>query len=94
MKIDPQEYVLQGFPLSTIYKNSKIIERTLFLWAKIKTRIFARNVKIDPQDYVYQGSPYNAYKNSKNKITRSVTTLYYLQTIQKYRTKPVLMVEN
>ena len=43
-------------PLSTIYPNSKIIERTLFLWAKIKTRSLPKTVKIDPQEYVYQGS--------------------------------------
>ena len=44
-------------PLSTIYKNSKNIEQTLFLWAKIQTRSLPKNVKIDPQEYVYQGSP-------------------------------------
>ena len=74
MKIDPQEYVYQGFPPimpkklqkhryrarllpSTIYKNSKNIEQTLFLCAKIKSRTLSKNVKIDPQEYVYQGFP-------------------------------------
>ena len=44
-------------PLSTIYKNSKIIERTLFLWAKKKMRSLHKKVKIDPHEYVYQGFP-------------------------------------
>ena len=44
-------------PPSTIYKNSKNIERTLIWYAKIKTRTLPKNVKIDPQEYVYQGSP-------------------------------------
>ena len=39
-------------PPSTIYKNSKYIERTLFLWAKIKRRSLSKNIKIDPQEYV------------------------------------------
>ena len=42
---------------STIYKNSKNIERTLFWSAKIKTRTLSENVKIDPQEYVYQRFP-------------------------------------
>ena len=42
---------------STMYKNSKNIERTLFRWTKIKTRTFSKNVKIHPQEYVLQGSP-------------------------------------
>ena len=43
----------------TIYKNSKNIERTLFWWAKIKTRTLSKNVKIDPQEYFLQGfSPF------------------------------------
>ena len=52
VKIDPQEYVLQGSPPpSTIYKNFKNIERTLFRWAKIKTRTFSKYVKIHPRDF-------------------------------------------
>ena len=47
----------RGPPPSTIYKNSKNIERTLFSWAKMKTRALSKNVKIGPQEYVYQGSP-------------------------------------
>ena len=44
-------------PPSTIYKNSKNVQRTLFGLAIIKTRALSKNVKIDPQEYVYQGSP-------------------------------------
>ena len=44
-------------PLSTIYKNSKNIERTLFCWAEIKTQILSKTVKIDPQEYVLQWFP-------------------------------------
>ena len=57
VKIDPQEYLLQGSPPSTIYKNSKNIERTQFRWAKLKTRTFSNYVKIHPHKYVSQGSP-------------------------------------
>ena len=47
-------------------KNSKNIERSLFLCAKIKTRTLSKNVKIDPQKYVLQGFPPSTiYKNSK-----------------------------
>ena len=67
-----------GVPPSTIYKNSINIERTLFLWAKNKTRTFSKNVEIDPQEYVLQGSP----------------PLYYLQKIHKHRTNRVLMGDN
>jgi len=70
VKIDPQEYVYhRGPPPSTIYKNSKNIEQTLFWWAKIKTRSLSKNIKIDPQEYVLQGSPppSTIYKNSKNR---------------------------
>ena len=58
-RIDPQEYVYQGYqcPLSTFYKNSKNIERNLFLRAKMKTRALSKNGKIDPMEYVYQGFP-------------------------------------
>ena len=84
VKIDPQEYVYQVFPHSIIYKNSKNIERTLFLWAKAKTRTLSKNVKIDPQDYVYQGSPtIMPIETPKTYITSSVTTLFYLQKLQK-----------
>ena len=31
-------------PLSAIYKSSKNIEKTLFLWAKIKTRSLPKTV--------------------------------------------------
>ena len=52
----------RGPPPSTIYKISKNIERTLFRWAKIKTRIF-RNT-------FYRGPPppllSTKVKNSKN----------------------------
>ena len=44
-------------PPSTIYKNSKYIERTLFLWVKIKTKTLSENVIIDLQKYAYQGFP-------------------------------------
>ena len=49
-------------PPTTMYKNSKCIERTLFLWVKIKTR--------------------------------GVSSLYYLQNLQKHRTNSVFMGEN
>ena len=77
-----------------MYKNSKNIEQTLFLWVKIKTRTLTKNVKIDPQEYVLQGSPYNAYNTPKTYITSSVTTLYNLQKLQKYRTNSVFIGEN
>ena len=44
-------------PPSTIYKNSKNIERTQFRWVKLKTRTFSNYVKIHPHKYVSQGSP-------------------------------------
>ena len=65
-KLQTHRYRARLLP-STMSKNSKNIERTLFLWLKIKTRTLTKNVKIDPQEYVYQGSPYNAYKNTKYK---------------------------
>ena len=43
-------------PLSTIYKNFKNIERTLFKLSKMKTRSLPNTVLIDPQEYVYQRS--------------------------------------
>ena len=56
--------IRQNRPPSTIYKNSKNIERTLFWSAKIKTRTLSENVKIDPQEYVYQGSPPSTIKKN------------------------------
>ena len=66
VKIDPQEYVLQASPPSTIYKKSINIERTVFWWAKITKRSLSKNVKIDPQEYVIRTTPSTIYKNSKN----------------------------
>ena len=65
-------------PPSTIYKNSKNIERTLFSWAKMKTRTLSKNVKIDPQEYVFRGPP----------------SLYYQQKLQRHRTDSIFMGEN
>ena len=51
----PSEIRLTVVPPSSIYKDSKNIERTLFWSAKIKTRTLSKNVKIDPQEYVIRG---------------------------------------
>ena len=67
VKIDPQEYVLQGSPPYTIYKNSKNIERTLFRWAKIKTRIYWKTSKKNLRNTFYRGPPPSTiYYYSKN----------------------------
>ena len=53
----PSELRWSGVPPSTIYKDSKNIQRTQFWSAKIKTRTLSKNVKIDPQEYVIRGPP-------------------------------------
>ena len=54
-------------PPSTIYKNSKNIERTLFWCAKIKTRSLSKNVKKTLRNTFIRGPPPSTiYKNSKN----------------------------
>ena len=56
-------------PPSTIYKNSKNIERTQFWWARIKTKTLSKNVKIDPQEYVLQGFPLPPLQSTKTPKT-------------------------
>ena len=46
--------VLGYYYLQELQKN---IERTLFLWAKIKTQTLSENVTLDPEEYVCLGSP-------------------------------------
>ena len=82
-------------PPSTMYKNSKIIERNLFSWAINKTRNLSTNVKIDPQEYVYQGSPPSTmYKNPKN-IERTlfrwakIKTRYFSENVKRHPHKYV-----
>ena len=57
---------------STIYKNSKNIERTLFWWATINTRTLSKNVKIDPQEYVIRGPPPIYYLQKLRNIERTL----------------------
>ena len=42
VKIDPQEYVLQGFPSLYYLQKLQNIDRTLFWLSKIKTAAFPR----------------------------------------------------
>ena len=71
VKIDPHEYVYQGFPsiresevdpqmITTVYSIWYLNfgtrkERTVFWWGKIKTHTLSTNVKIYPQEYVFKG---------------------------------------
>ena len=63
-------------PRSTIYKNSKNIERTLFWWAKIKTWTLSKNVKIDPQEHVLQGFPLPLLSTKTPKTYRNKVVLW------------------
>ena len=74
--IDPQEYVLQGFPLHLLStKTPKTYNELCFDGWKLKRELCLKNVKINPQEYVLQGFPF----------------LYYLQKLQKHRTNSLLM---
>ena len=55
----------------------------------------SKNIERDPQENVFSGVPsIIPIKTQKTYITSSVTTFYYLQKLQKYRTNSVFMVEN
>ena len=95
VKIDPHEYVYQGFPstreskvdpqmITTVYSIWYLNfgtrkERTVFWWAKIKTHTLSTNVKIDPQEYVYKGSSPPWQSEVHPQMMTSVDSLWYVK---------------
>ena len=79
VKIDPQEYVLQGSPLPLLCtKTQKTQNELCFEWRNLKREVCRKTSK----------------QTLRNTLYRVPPSLYYLHKLQKHRTNSVLMSEN